>query len=95
MQHVAESCCNCGEDTKSRRREFSEQAWTVLVLWSEVQTAAVDQPICEGCYNELREVLIDRAEEIESALAEPAPKKGVAAAKRPVAPARQKVRKAG
>ena len=30
------------------------------MLWNEVQAAAVDQPICEHCYDELREVLIDR-----------------------------------
>ena len=93
MNHVSECCSNCSEDTKSRRREFSEQAWTVLVLWNEVQSAAVDQPICEDCYNELREVLIDRAEEIENALSEPAPKTKKVPAKT-AAPARQKVRKA-
>jgi hypothetical protein len=88
-------CSNCGEDGKSRRRDFSEQAWTVLVLWSEVQTAAVDQPICEHCYNELREVLIDRADEIETALRQPAPAKKPAAAKKVAAtPVRAKVKKA-
>lgn len=96
MQHQSENCNNCGEDAKCRRRDFSEQAWTVLVLWNEVQTAAVDQPICEHCYNELREVLIDRADEIETSISTPAAaKKPAAAAKRAAAPARQKVRKAG
>jgi hypothetical protein len=65
MQHVVEICSNCETETKCRRRDFSEQAWTVLVLWHEVQASAVDRPICEHCYNELREVLIDRADEIE------------------------------
>lgn len=97
MQNVSESCGNCGEDSKCRRRDFSEQAWTVLVVWNEVQTAAVDQAICEPCYNELREVLIDRADEIETALREPQQpnKKPAAVAKRAPAPVRQKVRKAG
>ena len=65
MQHVVEICSNCETESKCRRRDFSEQAWTVLVLWHEVQATAVDRPICEDCYNELREVLIDRADEIE------------------------------
>ena len=65
MQHVVEICSNCETETKCRRRDFSEQAWAVLVLWHEVQATAVDRPICEHCYNELREVLIDRADEIE------------------------------
>lgn len=65
-----ESCANCGIDSKCRRRDFSEQAWSVLLLWSEVQSSTIDQAICDGCYNELREVLIDRADEIEETLAE-------------------------
>jgi hypothetical protein len=68
MQHVVEICSNCETETKCRRRDFSEQAWAVLVMWHEVQAAAVDRPICEHCYNELREVLIDRADEIEGIL---------------------------
>ncbi len=63
-----ENCANCGADSKCRRRDFSEQAWSVLLLWKEVQTSTVDQAICEDCYNELREVLIDRADEIEDAV---------------------------
>ena len=60
----AKNCACCGEDRKARRRNFSEQAWTALLLWSEVEQTAVDQPICDGCYGELRETLIDRAEEV-------------------------------
>ncbi len=90
MQHTASECCNCGTDSKCRRREFSEQAWTVLLLWNEVQASAVDQPICDSCYDELRETLIDRAEELDGALntAKPAP------AQRP-ATGRSRVRRAG
>jgi len=99
IQHTADTCSNCGEDAKCRRRDFSEQAWTVLVVWHEVQNAAVDQPICEHCYNELREVLIDRADEIETAVSTPAPKGKTAPAKKPIVAAvpaaRGKVRKAG
>lgn len=73
MQHTAESCNHCGTDTKCRRRDFSDQAWSVLVLWNEVQAGVVDQPICESCYDELREVLIDRADEVEAAINEPQP----------------------
>jgi hypothetical protein len=110
MQHTAETCNHCGTDTKCRRRDFSDQAWSVLVLWNEVQAGVVDQPICESCYDELREVLIDRADEVEAAINEPqpAPRKSdkvgkVAhaapqrpAAAKPAAAARtSKVRKAG
>ena len=70
---ISNVCTNCSGEVKSRRRDFTEQAWTVLVLWGEVHKRAVDQPLCDHCYNELREVLIDRAEEIEAALAAPPP----------------------
>lgn len=63
-------CAHCQADAKSRRRDFSEQTWTVLHIWGEIDTKTVDKPICEPCYNELREVLIDRTEEIAAALAE-------------------------
>lgn len=62
------SCCNCSKETKCRRRSFSEQAWTVLLLWNEISPAAVDHPICESCYEEMRDILIDRADEIEAAM---------------------------
>jgi hypothetical protein len=102
MQNVTESCANCGEDTKSRRRDFSEQAWTVLLVWGEIQKATVDQAICDHCYGELRETLIDRADEIAAVASQPAataaPRKAVsgkAGAAQTPAKAGQKVRKAG
>lgn len=100
MQNVSEACANCSTDTKCRRREFSEQAWSVLVLWNEITPTVVDQPLCDHCYDELREVLIDRADEIEAAITEPtqpAAKPAAAAAKKAsgAAAPRGKVRKAG
>ena len=68
---TAQVCANCQTMAKCRRRDFSEQAWAVLLSWEEVQKAAVDQSICNDCYDELREVLIDRADEIEAALHAP------------------------
>ena len=67
MASQASICTCCGTGTKSVRREFSEQAWTMLVAWGEVDTTSANQPFCETCYWELREVLIDRADEIEQA----------------------------
>ena len=70
---TANVCANCSGHARSRRRAFTEQAWAVLTVWGEVGRNAVDQPLCDHCYNELREVLIDRAEEIEAALTQPVP----------------------
>lgn len=100
MQNAISSCSHCSEMGKTRKRDFSPQAWTVLVLWSEIQKNTVDQPLCDSCYDELREVLIDRADEIEMAIAQGQPAKVAAAVSgksggRKPAAGRQKVRKAG
>ena len=62
------SCKNCGTQSFCRRRSFSVQAWTVLLLWNEINPGCVDQAICEQCYDEMRDILIDRADEIELAM---------------------------
>lgn len=67
---MSNHCSHCQLDTKSRRRDFSEQTWTVLHVWGEIDSRTIDQPICESCYNDLRYVLIDRTDEIESTLAD-------------------------
>lgn len=86
-------CANCHEDAKCRRRDFSEQAWSVLLLWNEVQRSAVDQAICEVCYEELRDVLIDRSEEIELVLSPAAQKQAAAVAEHPTPRKGKKVSK--
>jgi hypothetical protein len=62
------NCGNCGNESSCRRRVFSEQAWTMLLLWNEINPQAVDQAICDECYQEIREILIDRHDEVEAAL---------------------------
>lgn len=71
MLSVSSSCAQCNEKTRASRREFSEQAWAVLLVWNEIDRSTVDQPICDECYNDLREVLIDRATEVEMTLKNP------------------------
>ena len=93
MQNTTVECCNCGTESKCRRREFSEQAWTVLLLWNEVQAPAVDQPLCDDCYNELRETLIDRAGEMDMALTDQ--QSPLKSRQIPPTTPRPKVRKAG
>lgn len=64
------NCNNCGTESSCRRRVFSEQAWTLLLLWNEINPQAVDQPICDECYHEIREILIDRSDEVDAAMQE-------------------------
>jgi hypothetical protein len=88
--HVIRNCPSCGTETRCARREFSEQAWAVLVVWGEIEESVVDHPLCQSCYEELRDILIDRAAEVEPSLKNPkqyaaqaksAPAKQVAARK--------------
>lgn len=61
------SCSACNGHAKSAKREFSDQAWAALVTWGEIHNEAVDQPVCNDCYFNFRDVLIDRAGDIAAA----------------------------
>jgi hypothetical protein len=68
---MTQQCAHCTAETRCSRRDFSEQAWSVLLSWKEVNKSSVDQPLCGDCYDELREILIDRADEMALALKKP------------------------
>lgn len=58
-------CRQCGnEEARVKRRGFSQDAQKALVAWGEVEADVVDSPICDDCYGELRDVLIERADEV-------------------------------
>ena len=61
-------CALCKREVKSRLRDISWQAWSLLLQWHEVDQATVNHALCDACYTELRDVLIDRAEEVEAAM---------------------------
>ena len=58
-------CTVCCEERKSRYREFSPHAWTALSVWGEVQSSEKNQTMCNPCYAEFRDLLIERASEVE------------------------------
>lgn len=62
---ITNSCSACGEKRKSRSREFSPHALSALIQWGELEQAAIGQPVCEGCYREFRDLLIERTDELE------------------------------
>ena len=62
------ACANCGTLSHCRKREFSVKAWTALLIWNEISVQSVNRPICNDCYQEMREILIDRSDEIEEVL---------------------------
>lgn len=60
------NCPRCGVEAKLKARSFSDQAVAALVVWEELEKSVVDQPICGPCYDELREILIDRSDEVSN-----------------------------
>lgn len=76
MVQKQDGCPICETANKAKKRDFSDQAWSVLLLWGEVDQSKVDLPMCEDCYEELREVLIDRADEMDDSANRPAASAG-------------------
>lgn len=62
--YFTDQCSSCEGHAKSVRREFSDQAWAALVAWNEVGSHVVDSPLCNDCYFNFRDVLIERADEM-------------------------------
>ena len=63
--HKVQICSCCNTTARCRQRNFSEEALAMLLVWGELDVENIDAPICEYCYEDLRDVLIDRAGEIE------------------------------
>lgn len=84
LMNVNGTCAHCGSDHKSTRRDFSNQAWSALVSWGEINTKTIDQPICGECYTELREVLMDRADDLAQVSMDGNPSKSALANEKPM-----------
>ena len=56
-------CARCSSGATARKREFSEQAYSMLLVWGEIDKDIIDAPICDECYAELRDLLIERADD--------------------------------
>lgn len=77
MSEQVEGCARCQCHSDLRLRTFSDQAFAALLVWRELDRSSLGKPICGDCYAELREVLIDRAGELEAASQQPIPKEGI------------------
>jgi len=58
-------CHHCLLEKASSSRNFSEKAWEALLEWGEIEKTTVYEPLCQDCYEELRDVLIDRHSELQ------------------------------
>lgn len=61
---AGQGCPRCGSGQHCRDRTFSNTALAALVVWGELEKSLVGKPICEECYSDLREVLVDRSDEV-------------------------------
>jgi len=59
VQSSASNCPRCGETAKLRTRDFSSQALATLISWGDLNEKHVSEPICDNCYNEMRDALIE------------------------------------
>lgn len=59
-------CPRCFDVAKLRYRDFSDQALAALVTWGEMEAKTVGQPFCNSCYEDMRETLIDRVDELHA-----------------------------
>ncbi len=77
----ASKCARCYAEVRLRHRDFSEQVLAALISWGEIEAKSIEKPICDVCYDDLRETLIDRADELH---APPAKKRSPRKRKKPV-----------
>lgn len=56
-------CPVCKEHVPCRHRDFSMEAWSLLIACQEVDETDFDKPMCSECYRDLREILIDREDQ--------------------------------
>jgi hypothetical protein len=63
MKQAKCSCCKQSSILKTKYT-FSDEAWGMLQRWGEVAKEGKQNLLCDGCYWELRDTLIDRTDEL-------------------------------
>jgi glutaredoxin len=59
-------CPHCKVNRKVKSRSFSDKAWSYLFMVGELSFDMIGSPICDECYTDLREVLIESHQEVEN-----------------------------
>ncbi len=57
------NCPNCMTGAPLRLRDFSSHAQATLVARGDLSSDAVGKPICQPCYQEMRDILVDHENE--------------------------------
>ncbi|MBC7660007.1 MAG: hypothetical protein H7249_09890 [Chitinophagaceae bacterium] len=61
-----QECPRCANPARLSKRTFSDQALAALIVWNDLTENLIDESICEDCYSELRDILIERIEEVKA-----------------------------
>lgn len=75
MAIESSKCPRCETTAKLRPRDFSDQALATLVAHGDLGKTLVGASVCDECYDDLRDVLIEHQKEIPTALPKAAPAK--------------------
>ncbi len=65
MSGKIQDCPRCGNAARLEKRPFSDQALAALIIWGDMEQSLIGQSICEECYTEMRDILIERGEDIK------------------------------
>ena len=61
-----QECPRCANPSRLQKRTFSDQALAALIVWNDLSENLVEESICDDCYGELRDILIERIEEVRA-----------------------------
>lgn len=59
MAIASSKCPRCEVSAKLRPRDFSDQAIATLVSFGDLDKKLVGVPVCDECYDDLRDMLIE------------------------------------
>ena len=65
MSGKIQDCPRCGNAARLEKRPFSDQAIAALITWGDMEKTLIGQAYCDECYSELRDILIERGEDIK------------------------------
>lgn len=66
MAISSSKCPRCEVQAKLRPRDFSDQAIATLVSFGDLDKNLVGVPVCDECYDDLRDMLIEHQRTVPS-----------------------------
>lgn len=62
---MKKECPRClAEEQTLKKMNFGDQVIAALVVWGELDRSLIDASVCSDCIEDLRDTLIERAEEL-------------------------------